>query len=128
MSRTASLLMIAALIEGATGLALLVVPALVVGLILASDLQGTGLIVARIAGIELVCLALVCGVAARSGQTAAIAVGMFAYNLLVGAYLAFVGLQMATVGPLLWPAVIVHFAFAALLLGTSRNQSSENRK
>jgi hypothetical protein len=103
-------------------------PALVVRLLFASALEGTGVIVARIAGIELVCMALACGVGARIGEPGAILVGMVAYNLLVGAYLVFVGLEVSTVAPLLWPVAIVHFVFAAFLVGASRHQASENRR
>ena len=46
---------------------------------------------------------------------AVVYVGMFIYTALVMLLLAFVGLRGEWVGPLLWPAVAVHFVLAVLL-------------
>lgn len=53
-------LILAAVAEGATGLALLIVPSLVAKLLLGAELSGIAVIVARVAGIALVSLSVAC--------------------------------------------------------------------
>lgn len=126
MNRAKSLLAVVALVEGATGLALMVAPVIVGQLLFGSDLDGAGVIVARVAGIVLFSFALTCGVAGRGGQPKAGLIGMLAYNLMVGAYFVFVGLAGAQVGVLLWPAAVLHVVVAAILVATLRNSQSEH--
>jgi hypothetical protein len=128
MSQPSAFLMIAALVEGATAVALMVVPGFVVRLLLASDLDGTGLSVARIAGMVLFAFALACWVAARNGEPMAIMVGMLVYNLLVGAYFVFFGATAPEIGPLLWPVAVFHIAFATLLARALRSLIPVNKK
>lgn len=72
-----------------------------VRLLFASDLDGTGVSVARIAGMELFAVALACWGAARNEEPEAILVAMLGYNLLVGAYFVSVGAGASGIGPLL---------------------------
>jgi hypothetical protein len=104
------LLTLAAVAEATTGLALLVVPALVGRLLLGAELTGVSIPVARVAGIALFALALACwpGLALP---------GMLTYSALVTAYLAYVGIRGEWAGPLLWPAVVVHAVLTLLLAG-----------
>ena len=53
-------LILAAVGEGATGLALLIVPSLVAKLLLGAELAGVAVIVARVAGIALISLSVAC--------------------------------------------------------------------
>ena len=101
-------LIVAAIAEAVTGLALLVAPSLVGELLLGSAPTGVALVIARVTGIALIAL----GVACWPGPPL---VGMFTYTVLVMLYLAFVGFRGEWVGPLLWPAVAVHFILALLL-------------
>jgi hypothetical protein len=128
MSRQARLLTTAALVEGTTGVAVMLAPGMVVGLLFASDLEGTGLVAARIAGMTLSAFALACWVAGRNGGSDAVAVGMFVYNLLVGAYFVFIGIGTADIGPLLWPTAVFHVAFAVLLAGALHGQIPDKGK
>jgi hypothetical protein len=102
------LLTLAAVAEAATGLALLVVPALVGRLLLGTELAGVSIPVARVAGIALIAL----GIACLPGLAL---LGMLTYGTLVMAYLAYVGIGGEWVGPLLWPAVVVHAVLTLLL-------------
>jgi hypothetical protein len=102
------LLTVAAVAETTTGLALLVVPALVGRLLLGAEFTGVSIPVARVAGIALIAL----GIACLPGLTL---LGMLTYSALVTAYLAYVGIRGEWVGPLLWPAVVVHAGLTLLL-------------
>lgn len=103
------LLAFAALAEAATGVALVVVPSLVGRLLLGQELAGVAIPVARVLGIALIAL----GVACRPGRTALR--GMLTYSLLATLYLAYVGIERQWIGPLLWPAVVLHAVITILL-------------
>jgi hypothetical protein len=102
------LLTLAAVAEATTGLALLVVPALVGRLLLGTELTGVSIPVARVAGIALIAL----GIACLPGLAL---LGMLTYSALVTAYLAYVGIRGEWAGPLLWPAAVVHAVLTLLL-------------
>ena len=101
-------LVFAAVGEAATGLALLIVPSLVGGLLFGEALIGVAIPVARVAGIALIAL----GVACWPGTSL---VGMLIYNAAVTLYLAYVGFAGELTGTLLWPAVVLHVILTALL-------------
>jgi len=102
-------LVLAALSETATGLALLIMPSLVGKLLLGAELTGIATAVARVTGIALVAL----GVACWPGTPL---VGMLTYSAAVTLYLAYLGLEGTWVGSLLWPVVVVHMALTILLI------------
>jgi hypothetical protein len=105
-------LVLAAVGEAATGVALLLVPSLVGQLLLGAELTGIAVTVARVAGIALIGL----GVACWPGPPR---VGMLTYSAAVTLYLAYVGLSGGSTGMLLWPAVVVHVILTVLLALTS---------
>ena len=94
-------LVLAAVGEAATGLALLVVPSIVGKLLLGEELTGVAVPVARVAGIALIGL----GVACWPGTPI---LGMLTYGAAVAVYLAYLGLAGGLGGILLWPAVALH--------------------
>jgi hypothetical protein len=101
-------LLLAAVSEAATGVALLIVPSLVGRLLLGEELTGIAIPVARVAGIALIAL----GVACWPGTPL---VGMLTYNAAVTLYLAYVGFADGLRGILLWPVVVLHMILTALL-------------
>ena len=103
-----TVLILAAVGEAATGLALLIVPSLVGRLLFGEELTGVAITVARVAGIALIAL----GVACWPGPPL---VGMLTYSAAVTLYLAYVGLAGGLIGILLWPAVVLHAILTALL-------------
>jgi hypothetical protein len=109
-------LTVAAVLEVATGMALLIVPSLVVRLLFGEELAGVSIAVARVLGIALLAL----GVCCWPGSTALC--GMLTYGALVTVYLAYLGLVRGFAGILLWPAVVVH-AILTLLLARAWFQS-----
>lgn len=94
-------LVFAAGAEAATGLALIVAPALVVRLLLGQELADVAGAVARVAGIALLGLGLACWPGPPR-------IGMLAYGSAITLYLAYLGLAGAATGFLLWPAVALH--------------------
>jgi hypothetical protein len=101
-------LVCAAVGEAATGLALLIVPSLVVQLLFGAELTGIAVTVARVAGIALIAL----GVACWPGTPL---IGMLTYSAGVTLYLAYLGLAGGLTGILLWPAVGLHVILTGLL-------------
>lgn len=102
-------LVLAAVGEATTGLALLVVPSIVGRLLLGEELTGVAVPVARVAGIALIGL----GVACWPGTPI---LGMLTYGAAVAVYLAYLGLAGGLGGILLWPAVALHVVLAILLV------------
>ena len=99
-------LIVAAVCEAATGLALLIAPSLVGQLLLGEELTGVAMPVARVTGIALIAL----GIACWPGPPL---IGMLAYSALVTSYIGFAG---DLTGIFLWPAVVLHAILTALLV------------
>jgi hypothetical protein len=115
----------AAVGEIATGLALLIVPSLVGRLLLGQELAGIAIPLARMLGIALIAL----GVACWPGSTALS--GMLTYNALGTVYFAWLAIGGEWVGPLLWPAVVLHAILTALLARAwfqSRKPEASNKQ
>jgi hypothetical protein len=112
-------LVFAAVAEAATGLALLIVPSLVVRLLFGGELTGVAIPPARVAGIALITL----GVACWPGPPLA---GMLTYSAAVTIYLAYLGFMGGFSGVLLWPAVVLH-AVLTLLLARAWFKPQEDR-
>ena len=101
-------LVFAAVVETVTGLALLIVPALVGQLLLNEELADIAIPVARWTGLALIGLGLACW----PGPPI---LGMLVYSTLVMLYLAYIGFAGDFVGFVLWPAVVFHAALSILL-------------
>jgi hypothetical protein len=102
-------LTVAALVEVATGIALLIVPSLIGRLLFGEELTGIVIPVARVLGIALIAL----GVCCWPSSTALC--GMLTYSALVTLYLLFLAIRGEWVGPLLWPVVALHGILTVLL-------------
>jgi hypothetical protein len=108
-------LLFAAVSEAATGVALLIVPALVGRLLFGGELTGIAITVARVAGIGLFSLGLACWPGKEATRSASFA--MLTYNVLVALYFLVLGLHGEWVGVLLWPAAVLHGILTILLAG-----------
>jgi hypothetical protein len=110
-------LVLAAVGEAGTGLALLIVPSLVGLLLLGEELTGVAIPVARVAGIALIALGVACwpGCYADSRPSRALR-AMLCYSLLATLYLAYLGIGGGWVGVLLWPATVAHAILTTLLV------------
>jgi hypothetical protein len=110
------LLVLATVLEAATGLALMIDPSLVVRLLLGEVVSGPGMALGRITGIALLSLGLACWPGAKASGCP-LPWPVLTYNTLVASYLFSLGLGGERVGVLLWPAVAVHGFLALLLIG-----------
>jgi hypothetical protein len=105
-------LVLAAVAEGAMGVALLIVPSLVGQLLFGVELTGIAIPVARVLGIALIALGIACWPCTPL-------VGMLTYSAAVTLYLAYVGIAGDMSGLLLWPAVVLHAILTAILAWAS---------
>jgi len=109
------LLRLTAIIEAPTGLALMVVPSVVVRLLLGAEISGASIPLGRVAGVALLALGVACWLAQHDEQSRAasgLVAAMLLYNVAVAAVLAFAGIGLKLHGVALWSAVIVHAAMA----------------
>jgi hypothetical protein len=109
-------LTLTAIIEAATGLALIAVPAIVVRLLLGAEISGASIPLGRVAGAALLALGVACWLArddTQSRATRGLVVAMPMYNLVATAVLAFAGIGLGLHSVVLWPAVVLHAAMGA---------------
>lgn len=100
--------------EAATGLGLLVAPGVVASLVLGAEIVGPATIIGKIAGLALISLAIACWPRVNAkGEGAYLA--MLIYNALVALLLAEAGASGKAAGMMLWPVVLTHLVFAALI-------------
>jgi hypothetical protein len=105
-----------AVIEAATGLALLIVPGVVVGLLIGAAVDAPGgTVVARVAGLAMISISIACWLArsdAQGGASRALLFALLFYNSSVALLLvhAGLGLHLRAIG--MWPAAALHAAFA----------------
>src|SRR5947208_2514003 len=110
------LLILTALLEAATGLALLAWPSLPLGLLLGlGEFSPETLLIARIAGAALLALGVACW-PTRSDQHGAartpLLLGILTYDVLAAVLLAYAGVFLHLAGLALWPGVVLHSALA----------------
>jgi hypothetical protein len=112
-----ALLIVTAVIESATGTALLTAPALVCSVLLGGSPGAlAGLVVARMAGAALLALGIVCGSGSRdtlSRATVGIVAAMLLYNLAAVVLLVSARLCLGMAGMGLLPVAVLHAALAA---------------
>jgi hypothetical protein len=120
-------LTLTAIIEAATGLGLIVVPAMVVRLLLGAEISGASVPLGRVAGVALLALGVACWFASYEVQNRAargLASAMMLYNVGVILILGAAGLQSRPVGIALWPAVILHIAMSVWCVASLRSNPS----
>ena len=103
------ILVLAAVAEAATGLALLFVPSLVGQLLLGAELAGVAATVSRVTGIALIALSGACWPGTPL-------LGMLIYSAAIAVYFAWLGLSGSSNGVLLWPAAALHLLLTAFLV------------
>jgi hypothetical protein len=120
---TLALLIVTALLEFATGVALLIVPSLVAELLLGDGLTAPpAIVVARVAGVALVSVGVGCWFG-RNGERVAqscLVAGMLIYNLGVPILLLHARIAWSLEGWGLWPAVLLHGGLAAWCIACLR--------
>jgi hypothetical protein len=113
---TKNLLIITAVLEAATGIALLAMPSVVASLLLGASLDSPGSVaVAHVTGAAILSLGLACWLARHDGQTRpgrGVIAAMLVYNIVIVAALAYAALILGLDGIGLWPAAGLHSALA----------------
>ena len=120
-------LTLTAIIEAATGLALIAVPAIVVRLLLGAEISGASIPLGRVAGAALLALGVACWLArddTQSRTARGLVVAMLMYNIVATAVLAFAGIGLGLHGVVLWPAVVLHAAMGAWCVASLRRSPS----
>ena len=121
------LLALTAIVEAPTGLALLVVPSLVVRLLLGAEISGASIPLARVAGIALLALSVACWLAKSDVASCAargIVSAMALYNIGAVVILGAAGIWSQPTGIALWPAVILHAGMAVWCIACLQRSSS----
>ena len=107
-----TLLRVTAVLEGVTGLTLLLSPALTVSLLLGASLDRPAAVtLGRVAGMALLALGVACGLAHYDAQSRAargLITAMTLYNLGAVVILCTAGIGSQPVGVALWPTVVLH--------------------
>ena len=121
-----NLLVVTAVLEGATGLVLVTLPSRLTTLLLGSTLEvPAALTVARVAGVALVALAVTCWLARHDGQSRAargLVGAMVLYHTGVVSVLAYASIGLSLSGMGLWPTVTFHGAMTVWCLTTLRQR------
>jgi hypothetical protein len=111
-----ALLVVIALSEGATGLALLAAPSMVVVFLIGAGLEEPGaVVVARVAGAALLSLAIACWLVRAAGASLAVRAviaALLLYNVGVAAILIHAVFGSGLSGAGTWPAILLHTAVA----------------
>ncbi len=129
------LLFATAIAETATGLALLIFPALPLQLLIGATQLGPEVdLVSRVAGAALLAIGIASWLARADGDSPAqqgLLTGVLIYDGAAAALLAYAGLILKLDGIALWPAVVLHAALAVwclFSLGRSPHESAEGTK
>jgi len=118
-----SVLTITALIEGVTGLALAIMPSLVVSILLGTSLTDiSAILIARLAGAALITIAIACWLSRSNTQSAVMVKAMLGYNVFSTVLLVYAVLVEQISGPGLWPAVLLHFGLLVWCLSSLRQR------
>ena len=127
MTWSTKVLKFCAALEAGTGLALIVVPRFVTGLLFGEGVSGVGLVVSRLGGIGLLSLGIACWPSHIVDRSRAALWAMLTYNALVTLYLARLGIGGEWVGKLLWAVVVLHLILTVLLIRACSASQQENK-
>ena len=104
-----SLLTVTALFEGATGLALALLPSIIVSLLLGTTItEPAAILICRLTGTALFTIAIICWLSRSDAQSTFMVKAMLVYNITSITILVYAALVEKIYGPGLWPAVLFH--------------------
>jgi hypothetical protein len=125
---TKALLVVVAVSELVMGVALLVAPSVIVGLLLGASLDyPAAIVVGRVAGAALLAIGLICWLQRDIGRGVAqtgLLAGLLVYNVVVAVLLLYAATVdgMRAIG--LWPAVVLHSLLAVWCLLSLRRSAT----
>ena len=128
--RLKALLIVTAVAESVTGLALLGLPAVVLAVLLGIQpaVEET-LVVGRVAGAALLAIGVASALARDDTGSPAlrgVLIGVLAYDALVTVLLAYAGLVLQMTGSALWPVVTVHTLLAGWCILCLQNREERS--
>jgi len=119
-----------AFVETATGLCLLILPAVLFAILLGLEhASAEATFVARIAGAALLAIGIASWMARTDTSTSAqlgLLTGILVYDTAASMLLAFAGAVLKMIGVLLWPAVALHTVLAVWCFSCLRSGYFEN--
>ena len=122
-----SLLKITALFEGATGLALVLVPSLFVSILLGNSItEASAILICRLTGAALITIAIACWLSRSDFQSTVMVKAMVGYNIFSITILVYAVLVEKIYGPGLWPAVLIHIVLLIWCVLSLRKPVQEN--
>ncbi len=116
MMNTSVLFKTSAIVEVLTGVALLVAPLFVIGLLLGDGLGATGVAVTRVLGIGLLSVGVAAWESPQQDPRLAPRAGLCLYNIGIAILLAILGTTGGMHAPLLWPVAGLHGLIGAAML------------
>jgi hypothetical protein len=120
-----NLFMLTSAAEGATGLALVAWPPMVASMLLGASLDSpAALVMARVGGAALLCIAAACWMARNDRQSRAaggLLAALWLYNIAAVGVLVHARAGLGLSGIALWPAVVFHAALAFWCLACLRS-------
>ena len=119
------LLTLTAIIETATGLALIAMPAVVVRLLLGAEISGASIPLGRVGGLAVFALGVSCWLARHDVPSCAargLVSAMLLYNLGAIVILGAAGIWSEPIGVALWPAVVLHAVMTVWCIASLRRR------
>ena len=120
-------LSVTAFVEAATGLCLLILPAVLFAVLLGLDhVTVDAIFVGRLAGAALLAIGIASWMARTDTRTPAqigLLTGILIYNAAATLLLAYAGAVLKMMGVLLWPAVVIHAILSVWCFGCLRPES-----
>jgi len=117
------LLTVTALLEGATGLGLVIRPSLLISILLGTSLtDSSAIIICRLTGGALITIAIACWLSRRELQSLVMVKVMLGYNFFCIILLVYAVLVERIYGPGLWPVVLLHLALLIWCLSALRKR------
>lgn len=127
-----TLLIAKSAVEALAGLALALLPALVVPLLLGSSLVApAGTVIARMAGAALLTMGIACWLARNDSQSRAaigLIVALLLYDAAVVVILLLARFAMGMLGIALWPAVVLHSGLGVWSLSCLKKSTVNQRR
>jgi hypothetical protein len=117
------ILLFSATVEVGTGLALMIIPAVVLTMLAGGDVADAWLPLGRCFGVAIVALGVACWPERQRAASGSPAFrGLLVYNTLIALYLAFLATRGQWHGGFLWPGAVLHAVVALSLILAWRGQ------
>jgi len=119
------LLTVTALLEGITGLGLVIIPDFLISILLGTSLtDSTSFLICRLAGGALITIAVACWFSRQGVQSSIMVKIMLGYNFFCIILLVYAALMESIHGPGLWPVVLMHLVLLVWCFSALRTREN----